>query len=434
MAEERLPHGLQRLDATTLSAAEARKLYERDQLLWIRLPPRHRETCAAFSHQTIAAQFQKDAAFFAEHFSVENACKHGPKDLTPATVFGKDGNGSTFIRRDTGPFYVSTILQRSKTSLDRFFSSVPFDKAPFLKSSYHDDGVWFFFGFNPRQLVEAESASKGKVHGKRKRQEHTVFTTQPIGGRPEHVDNVRHDGTWHLQLSGTKTWFVRPLKSAKEWSDIAGPPKLKGKTGAWQGGLAGVRLKICVEEGDMLVINTRAWWHRTEIEPQCVEEVLPKKRRAEKGKTKLATPELSVSYARDFYLNGKPSAGEGSDEEDAGMVFSEQNHDNDGAAEGVAKTNDTLLDPRLIATTMVYCGEVAVAEEDLPEMLPRSRDPNCDLCVCEIDGEEQVAMLAARDIYIGEVFSIKIDEDEDEDDMEQWELDTTTGEMTRVNT
>ena len=43
-------------------------------------------------------------------------------------------------------------------------------------------------------------------------------------------------------------------------------------------------------------------------------------------------------------------------------------------------------------------------------------------------------MLAARDIYIGEVFSIKIDEDEDEDDMEQWELDTTTGEMTRVNT
>ena len=41
-------------------------------------------------------------------------------------------------------------------------------------------------------------------------------------------------------------------------------------------------------------------------------------------------------------------------------------------------------------------------------------------------------MLATRDIYIGEPFSIKVEEDEDENDMEEWELNTITGEMIRI--
>jgi hypothetical protein len=127
-------------------------------------------------------------------------------------------------------------------------------------------------------------------------------------------------------------------------------------------------------------------------------------------------------------LNGKPNNNnnsEGGDGDDGG------NGGNGGDGGGL-KTNDKTLDPRLIAKTMIYNGELAVAEEDLPDDLPRSRAPNCELCVCEIDGEEQMVMLATRDIYIGEPFSIKVEEDEDENDMEEWELNTITGEMIRI--
>ena len=43
---------------------------------------------------------------------------------------------------------------------------------------------------------------------------------------------------------------------------------------------------MVVEEGDVIFINTRLWWHQTVLGPQSGEG-------------------LSVSYARDFYLNGK---------------------------------------------------------------------------------------------------------------------------------
>ena len=33
---------------------------------------------------------------------------------------------------------------------------------------------------------------------------------EPMQGRKEHIDLVTNDGTWHVQLSGQKTWLVRP--------------------------------------------------------------------------------------------------------------------------------------------------------------------------------------------------------------------------------
>ena len=103
-------------------------------------------------------------------------------------------------------------------------------------------------------------------------------------GRPEHVDKVTHSGTWHVQLSGTKTWFIRPCADAADWRGRA--PSLENleqcplalRTGV---GRASTRLRVEVAAGDMLLINTRAWWHRTELDAQ---------------------PALSVSYARDFVL------------------------------------------------------------------------------------------------------------------------------------
>ena len=442
MEEERLPNGLVCHDAS-LTEDEAIKLYNRDQLLWMRLSPTEPIT---FSHQTINQQYEQDPAFFSNHFSVENPCQHDPKHLTPSAVFGKNTTDS--ISTDSGAYYVSSILQRNSNALSRFFESVPFAKAPFLKDAYHDDGAWLFFGYNPileeqhednisntssstsSTISSTNSASTSSSTRGTKRKKNSIKknSTPPISGRPEHTDKVQHSGTWHVQLSGTKTWYVRPLKSASEW--MSNPPNLKAKPGACQKN-SSTRLRICVQPGDLLVINTRAWWHQTEIDSQkSLELVVAKgqKKRRSKGKKnekdtslKSNASALSISYARDFYLDGKPK-----------KEMKESNSSSEDLNEDPAKTNDRTLDPRLIAKTMVYNGELAVVEEDLPENLPRSRDPNCELCVCEVEGEEMMCMLATRDIYIGEPFSIKVEDDEDADDMEEWELNTTTGEMTRI--
>ena len=441
MEEERLPNGLVCHDAS-LTEDEAIKLYNRDQLLWIRLSPKDAIT---FSHQTISQQYEQDPAFFSNHFSVENPCQHDPKHLTPSAVFGKKFED---ISTDSGAYYVSSILQRNAIALSRFFQSVPFAKAPFLKEAYHDDGAWLFFGYNPilkeqheDNISNASSSTSSSTRGtKRKKKNNTTkISTPPISGRPEHTDKVQHSGTWHVQLSGTKTWYVRPLKSASEW--MSNPPNLKAKPGACQKN-SSTRLRICVQPGDLLVINTRAWWHQTEIDPQKSSELVAKrqKKRRKKGKKnekETASSALSISYARDFYLDGKPkkekkesNCSSENPEEDPSKD-SDEISDND-SNEDPGKTNDQTLDPRLIAKTMVYNGELAVVEEDLPENLPRSRAPNCELCVCEVEGEEMMCMLATRDIYIGEPFSIKVEDDEDAEDMEEWELNTTTGEMTRI--
>jgi hypothetical protein len=451
--EERIPNGLQRYDADALTTEEANRIYQRDQFLWIRLGKNDVNKCEEFNLQTIQKQYLADPQFFTKHYSIENACKHDSKQLSALAVFGGGSSTRSSSSNNTfsGPFYASSILQKNEASLSRFFQSVPFAKAPFLKDSYHDDGAWLFFGYNPAQEVNNEGKQEEEDQVKKtggskrknisnKRKALTTTTTtcnQPISGRPEHTDKVQHSGTWHVQLSGTKTWYIRPLKSAKVWNNR--PPVLEGKNGSWQGATAGVRLKVCVEFGDLFVINTRVWWHQTKIDPQYP-SLLPtssttsptkESRRTKKRKTKnkesiekntnaakTISPGLSISYARDFYLPGNNPA---SDTTEVDIPTA-----ND------YKTNDTTLDPRLIATTMVYSGELAVAEEDLPSDLPRSRDPNCELCVCLVNGEEQMVMLATRDIYIGEPFTIKVEEDENEEDMEEWELNTTTGEMVRI--
>jgi hypothetical protein len=105
-----------------------------------------------------------------------------------------------------------------------------------------------------------------------------------LQGRPEHTDAVDHSGTWHVQLSGLKTWHIRPVESAPEFEGCppdCGDDELEGVK---EGG--GGYVVEC-EAGDLLLINTRAWWHRTTLPVQ-------------EGN--------SVSYARDFYLGGRKGA------------------------------------------------------------------------------------------------------------------------------
>jgi len=127
-------------------------------------------------------------------------------------------------------WYVSAILQDSDEILNRFFDLMPLRDPPL--NLYHDKCVWCFVG-------KSETAS--------------------IVGRTEHKDIISASGSWHLQTRWKKIWYVREDKNS---SPVA----------------------IVVNPGDMIFINTRKWFHQTEI---------PK---SDHG-------EYSISYARDFWLD-----------------------------------------------------------------------------------------------------------------------------------
>jgi hypothetical protein len=54
-------------------------------------------------------------------------------------------------------------------------------------------------------------------------------------------------------MAGTKTWFIRPLAEHRDWMGKA--PVLSGCTS----------LEVTCQAGDIFIINTRLWWHRTSI-------------------------------------------------------------------------------------------------------------------------------------------------------------------------
>jgi hypothetical protein len=195
------------------------------------------------------------------------------------------------------------------------------------------DCTWFFFGRN----VAGSS----------------------VEGRPEHTDAVSHDGTWHYQLSGTKTWFLRPTVELLERD----------------GGVdidANQVLEVNCREGDVLIVNTRLWWHRTEIPKQHVP---------------------SVSYARDFY-------------------FSKTKRD---------ETTMSNVDG-MYAATDIEAGTIVFREEDVPDCeLHRSKDnPNCEVTMLE--DEDVYAVVSIRAIKAGEFFCVAESDDEEEDEEnEDWD-------------
>ena len=308
-------------------------------------------------------------SLFQSHWSIENEGDEAREKLTPEALFAP---GET----PGGRYYVSSILQKDSANLKNFFAKVPFAEVPLLKSANatHDDGVWLFVGSN-----SARPAS-----GKRKRD----ASVEPLRGRPEHTDAVDHSGTWHVQLQGHKTWFVRPCAEARDW-DSSPPVLAGGKEGVVKEGRGGLRLRIDCEKGDLLLINTRAWYHRTVLHPQ-------------------EASNLSISYARDFYLPGAQRETGGDD----------------------GKTNDDVLDPRMYATRNFKPDEIILTEDDLPDAeFPRSADPNCSMAMLDDDSE---ALVSLRRIKKGEPLTIGMGDESDADEYEEWELDPETGEMVKV--
>jgi len=223
--------------------------------------------------------------------------------------------------------YCSFLLHQQK---EETLSKLPIEELPDLSWTY-GPAVWFFFGRN-----QGETA---------------------LDGRPEHTDAVSHDGTWHYQLSGSKRWFLRPTEELRK--------EFLEKNVDWNTTTGSVTVQC--QEGDVLIINTRLWWHQTEIPQQDVP---------------------SVSYARDFYFASN-------DLEDQEPMCN---------VDGV------------YAATEIEVGTVIFREDEMPECsLHRSLVPNCEVVELE-DGT--CAVVSCRKIALGEFFSVPQSSDEEESELE----------------
>lgn len=242
--------------------------------------------------------------------------------------------------------YCSFLLQKDTSILKENLEKLPVQK---LSSHWsHGDCIWFFFGRNnDRKSSGGETAS-------------------PLEGRPEHTDSVSHDGTWHFQLSGTKRWFLRPTEELVEQLQSRGFDMDAEQV-----------LQVDCNEGDILVVNTRLWWHRTELPPQKMP---------------------SVSYARDFYFSSE---------------------DQDGKTKEIS-SNMTNVDG-IYAPKDLEKGEIVFREADMPDCeLHRSKEPNCE--VVFLEEEDAHAVISIRKIRAGEFFCIG-DSDDEEDGDEEVEFD-----------
>eukprot|EP00941_MAST-03F_sp_MAST-3F-sp1_P000785 g785.t1 len=227
-----------------------------------------------------------------------------------------------------------SLLVQEKETVKQVLVRLPFEKGipPFLVDPgiAHKNHVWLFFAKNSNRNT--------------------------LKGRPEHCDEI-NDSTFHFQMSGKKIWNLRPNGSA--WKEV--PSELNSS------------FKVIVEAGDVLLINTKLWFHHTEI-----------------PNTYFAKDQMSFSYARDFNINGLENCGGETSE------FSNQ----DG----------------LFATRPFQEGEIVLLQSDVPEnlCLPQSPNPNCEVVYATIfNGEEEReegALLAIKKIEKGEWFTIATDE------------------------
>eukprot|EP00931_Biecheleriopsis_adriatica_P073271 TRINITY_DN47596_c0_g1_i1.p1 TRINITY_DN47596_c0_g1~~TRINITY_DN47596_c0_g1_i1.p1 ORF type:complete len:352 (-),score=54.19 TRINITY_DN47596_c0_g1_i1:51-1106(-) len=243
-------------------------------------------------------------------------------------------------RPPAGRWYASFIVQHNKKALAAFLAKVlPAGAPSFLLPSpeqkgkpsssssrkgntpHHSDALWVFFGKNP--------------------------LPSPLVGRSEHTDAITHSGTWHVQLCGSKVWTLRPTA------------ELVRKVRALRG-VGSVRVRC--EEGDVLCINTRLWWHSTQIPSNCT---------------------FTLSVARDMYLDGRKAS-------DCDMT----NVDGHYALKAISKN------------------QVVFTEDTAPGLeLPRSRNSNLGLR----EHAGKLLVVAKRRIKAGEWFTLSESETEEDE-------------------
>lgn len=254
--------------------------------------------------------------------------------------------------------YCSFLIQKDKDMYHTMLKDLPFVHFKWNETLdwKYEDAIWIFFGRNPI----------GNIN---------------LNGRCDHTDSVSHDGTWHYQLSGKKRWFIRPTdelikhiisSSSSSKDDMSST--INEKT----------VYQIDCNENDILLINTRLWFHRTIIPPQRVP---------------------SVSYARDFYLG----------------ITEDYNNKTDRI---VGTSDSCMLNvDGLYATKFISANTIILSEHDMPDcQLPTSKTPNCKVAaVCDDDDDNNSdndpynVIVSTRDIQSGEFFCIGEDSTDDDD-------------------
>ena len=323
-------------------------------------------------------------------------------DLQPSAVLQKSVNNLP-----PSSWYCSFVAQGEQQLLDDVLNVVPSRSSTnrtktkttiphFLTDQRQGNAAWVFIG---RRSILGKSLS----------------------GRPEHVDRIDHDGTYHVQCEGEKIWNVRPNwsyrgeKTAPEYVNIA-KTKTKQtndtevqavqeqegdklpKHSLWRTNPNGIEI-IC-RPGDLLVINTRLWAHRTTVPPATIHE-------------KSDQPYMSISIARDFYykqkslLKRKASATTSARDE-------EEEEDDDGEAgkgEAVLEKIEMGNVDALFASKSFAIGDVVFTEEEFARVATSGAglamciriNANCDV-VRKETGE--VVIVAIKKIEIDDIIML----------------------------
>ena len=263
-------------DTGLVSATDFHAVFDEYQAAYL---PACTSTCTdergVLSWQDLAGLFDSLGDDDKDTFCFENASVNGDgRVAVAATGLLKAEKPSDFLRTATGNKasddrrgYCSFLVQEPRSVSDTLkrlpLSQLPLaaaglryqkedenDTTAKLVKMRHGPCLWIFFGRN------------GQRDSKKP-------TPEPLEGRPEHTDSVSHDGTWHFQWSGVKEWHLRPTEELmKRWRDKRRnvPTHVQSDTGLI--GSEDGRVVVKCSEGDVLIVNTRLWWHKTVIPPQ----------------------------------------------------------------------------------------------------------------------------------------------------------------------
>jgi hypothetical protein len=175
---------------------------------------------------------------------------------------------------------------------------------------------------------------------------------------------------------------LRPAET-EEWGDTA--LKINQTRASFDGFEDNIpRLLVKVETGDIIIVNTRIWWHQTRI-PFT----------GRRG--------LSISYARDFFSSTLSLPGR--------------------HAEISQSDSYTNIDG-LYASRRVKRGDVVLTQSELPDCaIPRSDSPSCEVVWLP---DDTGALVALRDLHVGDwltVASSDSDDDSDDESVEDGRVD-----------
>lgn len=349
------------------------------------------DSSSSFSWTDIGSIYQALSTSDKESWCIENhETNNGQREEkdTPTT----DIQSENFLAPELKNMkaYCSFLVQKDKDAFQTTLQKLPLPNlGPIDEKWVYEPCLWVFFGRNNTCHVASATSDGNKKSGSGN-DNNVPNDRSPLEGRGLHTDSVSHDGTWHYQLSGRKEWFISPsCDLLRHWKQQ--PKQQPKQLEEWD---ESTKVHVVCDEGEVLVINTRLWFHRTIIPHQ---------------------DNPSVSYARDFRVESEAHQKEESTTAASPDTKKADEQDKNGCMTNV---------DGLYARTEIEAGTIIFTEKDMPECeLHRSKDnPNCE--VVELD-DGTSAVVSRRTITCGEFFCVgdSSDEDEDEECEEEWSED-----------